>query len=302
MNNVTGSRFRYWMVRIAAGSGWLSFVEKDLVQGYLAAAEYDHLVARESGIAFQLTIKRAIDICLSATMILVLAPVMVLIVLLVRLDSKGPIIFRSPRIGRHGGKFEMWKFRTMVADPSRIKRAVNALQEAGTVAVFKVDTDPRITRVGRLLRRYSLDELPQFLNVFLGDMSLVGPPARSSYLYERLNPTFYEPSMNYGPLTKDLRPGVTGLWKFEPNGIYFESAATSNAYLKHWTPILDFKILVKTVALLLGLPIRPVAILQKEYSFPSSDMPENVLRSGRNMEVSRRDDEWVQILNSERTA
>src|SRR5205823_5526166 len=115
------------------------------------------------------------DIALSACALVTLAPAFALIALAIKLDSRGPVLFRQPRVGRHGRTFRIVKFRTMLHGAEDIRFALAELNELADGPLFKIRRDPRVTRVGRVLRRLSLDELPQLVNVLRGDMSLVGP-------------------------------------------------------------------------------------------------------------------------------
>lgn len=208
------------------------------------------LPAREEGPAgcgttaqthpFALSIKRALDILLSVAGLSVLAPVMMLLALLIKLDSPGPVFYLAPRAGRKGRKFRCCKLRTMIAGADRVKNQLREHNER-CGATFKLSSDPRITRVGKLLRRYSLDELPQLWNVFKGEMSLVGPRPHPLDDVER-----YEES--------DLRrlavkPGLTGLWQVtarrDPS--FLRNVQLDLEYIEHWTLGMDFRILCRTV-------------------------------------------------------
>ena len=149
--------------------------------------------------------KRALDIVLCLLALLILAPFMLLLALAIRLDSPGPIFFVQERTGRHGRRFKMLKFRTMVANAEELKQTLAHLNILPPPD-FKIPDDPRITRVGRFLRTTSLDELPQLLNVLKGDMSLVGP-----------RPTSFKPSTYdlWHTQRLDVVPGITGLWQIE---------------------------------------------------------------------------------------
>jgi len=147
--------------------------------------------------------KRVFDIALSAAALPFVLPVLLLVALAVRLDSPGPILFRQQRTGRHGTRFAMYKFRTMVRDAEAMKASLAHLNILPPPD-FKIPNDPRITRVGGFLRKSSLDELPQIFNVLRGEMSLVGP-----------RPTSFAPS-TYAPwhtVRLEVRPGITGLWQ-----------------------------------------------------------------------------------------
>lgn len=119
--------------------------------------------------------KRAMDVMLSGLALLMLSPVFLATALAIRIDSRGPVFFRQVRVGRGGFHFGFWKFRSMVPNAEALKAKLEAQNESGQGVIFKMKNDPRITRVGRFIRKYSIDELPQFLNVLTGQMSIVGP-------------------------------------------------------------------------------------------------------------------------------
>ncbi len=147
---------------------------------------------------------RAFDVLLSATVVLFLLPLFLVIAVAIRLDSPGPILFRQTRVGRYGREFPFYKFRSMVTGAEAQRAALAAMNERSG-PVFKMRQDPRVTRMGRLLRRTSLDELPQFLNVLKGEMSLVGPrPALPSEV------ALYTPRQRQ---RLSVLPGLTGLWQ-----------------------------------------------------------------------------------------
>lgn len=187
-----------------------------------------------------LTLKRYLDLVLSSLILLVLSPLLILIAILIRLDSRGPIFYLSDRIGKKGRVFKCIKFRTMVEDADRRREEVMHLNERDGV-LFKITNDPRITNLGRLLRKYSLDELPQFFNVLKGDMSIVGPrPPIGSEVQEykldhlrRLN----------------VMPGITGLWQVQARqDPSFDSYISLDlAYVERWTIWLDLKIIIRTI-------------------------------------------------------
>ncbi len=149
-------------------------------------------------------LQRGLDLVLAVTLLLILLPLFGLLALLIRLDTTGPVLFIQNRVGRDGEEFPFFKFRSMVHDAEARRRALEALNERNG-PVFKMRDDPRITRVGRLLRRTSLDELPQLLNVLRGEMSLVGP-----------RPALPQEVALYTPRQRQrlgVTPGVTGLWQ-----------------------------------------------------------------------------------------
>lgn len=185
-------------------------------------------------------IKRSMDIVVAGISLVLIAPLLLVIALMVKLDSSGPVFFRQPRIGRQGQRFEMLKFRSMVSDADLIKDELRGENEAEG-GLFKITNDPRITRVGRLLRPISLDELPQLLNVLIGHMSLVGP--------RPLVPD--EDALIEGWERRRLavQPGMTGLWQiFGSSRIPMrEMVKIDYFYGANWSMWLDLKILIRTI-------------------------------------------------------
>ncbi len=188
--------------------------------------------------------KRALDLVVAPLIFLLTLPILILAALWIRLDSPGPILYSAPRAGRRGEPFRCYKLRTMVIGADARKRKLRAVNERNG-PFFKIENDPRITRSGRWLRRFSVDELPQLVNVILDDMSMVGPrphPLDDFELYR----------------TEDLRrlevrPGVTGLWQItarrDPS--FDTSMRLDLQYIASWSLALDLKILVKTAVVVL---------------------------------------------------
>jgi lipopolysaccharide/colanic/teichoic acid biosynthesis glycosyltransferase len=167
-------------------------------------------------------------------------PVFALVALMVRLSSRGPIFFRQERVGYHGGPFTVLKFRTMVADAEEQLDGLMDQNEA-TGPLFKIKRDPRVTSVGRFLRKWSLDELPQLWNVLVGDMSLVGPRpplAREVAQYE-----------DWMMSRLEVRPGLTGLWQVSGRSdLPFEDYVRLDLfYIENWSLAYDLFIIAKTV-------------------------------------------------------
>lgn len=185
-------------------------------------------------------LKRALDIVLASIALLVVSPVMIAIAIAVRLDSKGPIFYGAERIGRKGRTFCCYKFRTMVQDADKLKADLEHMNERDGI-LFKIANDPRITRVGAVLRKYSLDELPQFYNVLRGDMSLVGPRPPMAAEVEQYDLAHLR--------RLDVLPGITGLWQVEARqDPSFDSyISLDTAYVENWSLWLDLKILARTV-------------------------------------------------------
>ncbi|MGW4146689.1 sugar transferase [Streptomyces albogriseolus] len=178
---------------------------------------------------------------LGATVLLVLfAPLMLLVALLVATDSRGGVFYRQRRVGKDGLEFTILKFRTMVPDADRARAALTGLNE-GAGPLFKMRRDPRVTRIGAVLRRYSLDELPQLFNVLTGSMSLVGP-----------RPPLPEECASYGPDIRrrlKVRPGLTGLWQISGRSdlSWEEAVRLDLRYVEDWSLALDTVILWKTL-------------------------------------------------------
>jgi exopolysaccharide biosynthesis polyprenyl glycosylphosphotransferase len=187
-----------------------------------------------------LFVKRSMDVLISGIGLVVLSPMLLAIGVAVKLDSPGSALYRSRRAGKKGRMFVCYKFRTMVANADDLKEKLMALNERQG-PFFKISRDPRRTRLGRWLRKYSLDEVPQLWNVFIGDMSLVGPrpPDVEETKYYRVE---YLRRL-------DVKPGITGLWQVtarrDPS---FEKALGLDIeYIENWTPWLDCRILLKTI-------------------------------------------------------
>ena len=189
---------------------------------------------------FDRAFKRAFDLITSSLLLVLLSPVMLLIALAIKLDSPGPALFKQERIGENGKPFSMYKFRTMIHGADKL---VPKLEEAGIYAngVYKVKDDPRVTRVGRILRRISLDELPQLFNVIKGEMSLVGPRPEQPWIVER-----YE---SWQRKRLSVMPGMTGWWQVNGRSDrpLFLNTEYDLYYIQNYSPILDIKILWKTI-------------------------------------------------------
>ena len=184
--------------------------------------------------------KRMLDIALSSLALFVLTPIMLAIAIAVRFGSEGPIFYKAARIGRKGRTFCCFKFRTMVVNADKLKADLEHMNEREGV-LFKIVNDPRITAVGRVLRKYSLDELPQFYNVLRGDMSLVGPRPPIASEVEQYDLAHLR--------RLDVLPGITGLWQVEARqDPSFDSyISLDTAYVENWSFWLDLKILARTI-------------------------------------------------------
>jgi exopolysaccharide biosynthesis polyprenyl glycosylphosphotransferase len=190
-------------------------------------------------------LKRTVDLLITGAVLLVLGPLFLILTIAVKLDSRGPVFFKQPRIGQRGESFWMLKFRSMVPDAEARKAELLALNEAEG-GLFKIDRDPRITRVGRILRRTSLDELPQLINVLRGDMALVGP--------RPLIPD--EDALIEGWQRRRLavKPGMTGLWQIFGSARIpmHEMVKIDYIYGANWSLWLDLRILLRTVPYVLS--------------------------------------------------
>ncbi|MFN6569662.1 sugar transferase [Dendronalium sp. ChiSLP03b] len=190
--------------------------------------------------------KRFFDLCFSSILIFLLFPVYLLIALIIKLDSPGPIFFRQKRIGLHGKEFQIWKFRTMVTNAEKIQASLEAKNEMKDGVFFKMKDDPRITRVGKFLRLYSLDELPQLFNVFVGEMSLVGPRPLPIRDVKKFKTNHF--------IRQEVLPGITGLWQVSgrSNIDNFQDAFKLDMdYIENWSIWLDLKILLQTFKVVL---------------------------------------------------
>lgn len=193
---------------------------------------------------FRLLVKRCIDVLLSTIGLLLALPLLVVTYCAVRLDSPGPALYRAPRLGLKGRSFLCFKFRTMVANADSLKQKLRACNQRSG-AFFKMVDDPRVTRLGRVLRRYSLDELPQLWNVLRGEMSLVGPRPHPIDDFERYDLEDLH--------RLDVLPGLTGLWQITARSdpSFARNMALDREYIGRWTLGLDFRILLKTLAVVL---------------------------------------------------
>jgi exopolysaccharide biosynthesis polyprenyl glycosylphosphotransferase len=194
---------------------------------------------------FDFALKRSFDVLVSVLMLIVLAPLLAVIALAVSLSSRGPLIYRSIRPGIGGTPFACFKFRTMRTDAEQMQADLESLNEA-TGALFKIRQDPRLTPVGRLLRRYSLDELPQLANVVLGQMSLVGPRPLPQRDFDQLQEWHKKRYL--------VLPGMTGLWQVSGRAeLDFDDLVRLDfLYLERWSIGLDLTILLKTIPAVLA--------------------------------------------------
>ena len=194
-------------------------------------------------------IKRSCDVAAAALGLLLLAPLFAAVALAIKYTSPGPVFFRQERMGLHGQVFQVWKFRTMGANAAAQQRQLEQQNETADGILFKIRHDPRVTPVGRWLRRTSIDELPQLINVLCGQMSLVGPrplPLRDIAQFE-----------SWHHIRHQVVPGITGLWQVSGRADiqHFDDAARLDLhYIDNWSLNLDLDILVETLRLVLFCP------------------------------------------------
>jgi exopolysaccharide biosynthesis polyprenyl glycosylphosphotransferase len=190
--------------------------------------------------------KRCFDLIASSLILLVLSLPFLIIAISIKLDSPGPVFYKQTRVGLKGRHFKVWKFRTMVVNASQLQKELEAKNEVKGGVLFKMKNDPRITKVGKFLRRYSLDELPQLINVVRGEMSLVGPRPLPLRDVERFS--------EHHLMRHEILPGITGLWQVcgRSNVTSEEVFDLDLTYIQHWSLALDFKILIQTVKAVLA--------------------------------------------------
>jgi exopolysaccharide biosynthesis polyprenyl glycosylphosphotransferase len=192
-----------------------------------------------------LLLKRALDLLFALLLLLLLSPLLLLIAAAIKLDSRGPVFYISERLGKKGSVFRCIKFRTMRRDAELLLAEIRHLNEREG-ALFKVSNDPRITPVGRILRKYSLDELPQFINVLRGEMSMVGPrPPLASEVRQ------YKPEQ----LRRlNVMPGITGLWQVQcrQDPSFDKYVSLDVSYIANWSLRLDLSILLRTIGVVLA--------------------------------------------------
>ncbi len=192
-------------------------------------------------------LKRGLDVLLSGFALLAASPVLIVTILLIKLEDGGPIFFRQMRVGYRGRLFGMYKFRSMVVNAEEVRRRLEAANEMAGGVIFKMKNDPRVTRVGRFIRKYSIDEFPQFWNVLIGDMSIVGPRPSLPGEVEQ-----YSTEDRQRLLAK---PGITGLWQVSGRSeIDFRGQVRLDIeYIRSRSVWTDVKLLLRTVpAVLLG--------------------------------------------------
>jgi lipopolysaccharide/colanic/teichoic acid biosynthesis glycosyltransferase len=194
---------------------------------------------------FQMAAKRILDVVFSTVLLLFLAIPLVLIAIAIKVDSPGPVFYPHERVGHNGRRFRMYKFRSMVVDAEKAKKGLLPLNETDE-PLFKITNDPRRTRVGQIIRRFSIDEFPQLLNVLQGHLSLVGP-----------RPGLPEEAAQYNVYDAHrvvAVPGMTGLWQVSGRSLlkFERMVALDVYYARNWSLLLDLQILIRTVPVILG--------------------------------------------------
>ena len=219
----------------------------DLFERTIARAKIDDIdgipiITLETGPAQELAlaVKRVLDVIVSFLSLIILSPLFVIIALLIKIDSPGHIFFRQERMGQNGRRFKLLKFRSMIDGAEGLQTNIQGLNEASG-PVFKIKNDPRITMVGRFLRKTSLDELPQFINVLKGEMSLVGPRPPL--------PDEVAQYKNWQRRRLSMKPGITCIWQVSGrSNVSFEKWMKMDMeYIDNWSLVLDIKILLKTI-------------------------------------------------------
>jgi exopolysaccharide biosynthesis polyprenyl glycosylphosphotransferase len=191
-------------------------------------------------------IKRVFDFCFASLFVILTSPIYLAIALAIKLDSSGPVFYKQTRVGLHGQKFAVWKFRTMRPDADQMQKELEALNENKDGILFKMKDDPRVTRIGKFLRSYSLDELPQIFNVLRGEMSLIGPRPLATRDVAHFSERHF--------IRQEVLPGITGWWQVSGRSdiLDFDQVMRLDLhYIENWSLLLDIKILFKTVAVVL---------------------------------------------------
>ena len=249
--SIESKMFLYWKLKNAGITLHILPVELDAVAqnlevkmvGKVPVLQFDQSLI----IGSDFFIKRCIDFLSSSAFILLAMPLYTIISLAIKLDSPGPIFYKQIRIGLQGKPFKIWKFRTMVVNSDQIQKDLEANNEMKDGVLFKIKNDPRITPLGKFLRRYSLDELPQLFNVLFGEMSLVGPRPLPLRDVEKFSEHHF--------VRHNVLPGITGLWQVSGRSDItdFEQVIRLDvSYIESWSLKLDFKILLQTINVIFG--------------------------------------------------
>jgi len=203
-----------------------------------------HLLPVELG-GYRAIVKRTLDISLTLLSLPIFLPIGLILSLAIFLEDKGPIFFAQERVGRDGKLFTLFKFRSMIVNAENLLESLQSKNEAGSI-LFKMQEDPRVTKVGKFIRKWSLDELPQLINVFIGDMSLVGPRPALAHEVEKY------PSQGHD--RHRVRPGITGLWQVSgrSNLTSEEALELDLFYVTNWSVNQDLRILTKTLKVVIS--------------------------------------------------
>jgi lipopolysaccharide/colanic/teichoic acid biosynthesis glycosyltransferase len=234
----------------------LGYIDDKVMPAYISESSLG-AIERKLGVRsrIDLSAKRAIDLLVSFSVLLFGLPFYSLLGLLIKLTSDGPVLFRQDRVGENGRCFRMYKFRTMMngnndeAHRSFARDFINGKtngDSGSNGSVFKIVDDPRVTSIGKFLRKTSLDELPQFINVFKGEMSLVGPRPPLSYELDHYQ--------EWHKKRLAVKPGLTGLWQVSGRSTvpFDEMVALDLHYIENWSLLLDVKIILRTVPVMLS--------------------------------------------------
>lgn len=218
----------------------MSSLEKTLDEQQLVADKIDECVEKSKVKTYDF-VKRIIDIIISSIGLIICLPIFVIIAILIKIDSKGPVFFKHKRIGKYGRKLEIYKFRTMIDNAEEAMKYFTEEQKKEFKENFKLENDPRVTRVGKILRKTSLDELPQIINILKGEMSIIGP-----------RPIVKNELEKYGKNKErflSVAPGLTGYWAANGRSdvSYEERMALELYYVDNRSLLLDLKIFVKTI-------------------------------------------------------
>ena len=195
--------------------------------------------------AYSFYVKRSFDYLFATLLPVLCIPLLIVISLLIKLDSPGPIFYKQQRVGLKKDYFYIWKFRTMVIDAEVMQSQLESKNDVTGGVLFKLKNDPRVTRFGMFLRRFSLDEIPQIINVLMGDMSIVGPRPLSIRDAQRVSDKLV--------YRYDVLPGITGLWQVKGRNSLNsdEIFIWDNIYVNQWSLLLDLKIILQTFSVVI---------------------------------------------------
>lgn len=248
--SIKNRMFLYWKLRAAGITLHILPIELDTLDQNLELKMIGRLPALKLSPELitggDFLVKRCFDFCCASLFVLLAAPLYLFIALLIKLDSPGPVFYKQARIGLHGQMFKVWKFRTMVINADQLQKELEASNEMKDGILFKIKDDPRITHIGKFLRRYSLDELPQLFNVLCGEMSLVGPRPLPIRDVEKFSEHHF--------IRHEVLPGITGLWQVSGRSdiTNFEEVVHLDVtYITSWSLSLDLQILLQTVMVIL---------------------------------------------------